>query len=390
MQNVLRVLRPRCVSLRSAKGHLKGAMARTAAAIVLGIRDFDPRVRIAGVILNRVGSARHVELVKTVIELHTDIPVIGYLTRDDVLYLPERHLGLIPTNEPGKWNAWLDAVRTKISATTNLDRVFELARTAPPLTAASTLHYPESERERGVIAIARDEAFGFLYEDNLDLLRAAGAKIVCFSPLRDSTLPRGTQAIYLAGGFPELYAEDLAANAAIRSAIRAAIRAGMPVYAECGGLMYLTEKIVDARGAAHPMVGALPGRSVMTGRLTLGYRTVRAMHDSWLWRAGETVRGHEFHYSIWENRPADLPPAYELVGDGTPDARHDGASVGNLIASYVHIHFYAQPNIAQRLVSVCRSSDRRSGDGWLLPSNLEIRADSTKSYSKEQVNEISY
>ena len=324
------------------------AMARTAGAIVLGMRDFDPRVCIAGVILNRVANAQHAEMVKRAIESRTGIPVVGYLIRDEALYLPERHLGLIPTSEPGHWNAWLETARLKITATVDLDQVLELARAARPLDLASPLPSPASAA-RAVIAVARDEAFGFLYEDNLDLLRAAGAEIAFFSPQRDAALPSGTRAVYLAGGFPEIYAQDLAANAAMRADIRAAFRAGLPMYAECGGLMYLTEEIIDQQEHAHPMVGILPGRSEMTPRLTLGYRTVRAARDSWMWRTGEVVRGHEFHYSVWHAQPADWVAPYQVLMNGS--TREEGAQTGQLIASYIHLHWFAFPELAARLMA---------------------------------------
>src|SRR5262249_46287874 len=152
----------------------------------------------------------------------------------------------------------------------------------------------------------RDEAFHFTYEDNVDLLRAAGAEVVYFSPLRDAALPTGTGAIILSGGFPEVYAEQLAANRPMHASLRAAHRRDLPIYAECGGLMYLTRAVSDGEGRAHEMVGLLPGQSVMSRRLTLGYRLARATGDSWLLPGGETVRGHEFHYSAWEGRPTDL------------------------------------------------------------------------------------
>ncbi len=328
------------------------AMARSAAAIVQGIRDFDPHVRVAGVILNRVGGENHARMVKDAIESEVGIPVVGYLMRDDALHLPERHLGLIPTLEPGRWRGWLDTARAQIAANVNLDQVLDLARAAPELPIPDSDPFtPNSGSLRATIAVARDAAFNFLYEDNLDLFRAAGAEIAFFSPLHDHALPRGTQAIYLCGGFPEMYAAELAANAAMLDVIRGASRAGLPIYAECGGLMYLAEEIVDAENAAHPMIGLLPGRSVMTGRLTLGYRTVRAVSDCWLWRAGEAIRGHEFHYSTWEKRPADLAPAYELLeNEFQHEVRFDGAQIGNVFASYVHLHFLAHPIIAERFV----------------------------------------
>jgi cobyrinic acid a,c-diamide synthase len=358
------------------------AMARSAAAVVQGIRDFDPRVRLAGVILNRVGSEGHARMVRDAIEQNVRVPVVGYLKRDEALSLPERHLGLIPAPEftaplanegsgkqynglafsgpaghgqvdasPGCWQRWLAAVREQVTAAVDLDQVLELARGAPPLVAGDEGLFTFVHSTRAVVAVARDEAFNFIYEENLDLLRGAGAEIAFFSPLRDRALPRRAQALYLSGGFPEVYAADLSANEQMRAEIRRAFGAGLPIYAECGGLMYLTEEIIDGAGGGYRMVGILPGGSAMTGHLTLGYRVARAPRGNWLWREGETIRGHEFHYSVWENRPADLAPAYELLpGEFQPAPRTEGACVNNLIASYVHLHFLALPELAERFV----------------------------------------
>ncbi len=357
------------------------AMARTAAALVRGLRDFDPRVRLAGVVLNRAGSERHAALVRVAVEAHVGVPVLGYLRRQEELSLPERHLGLVPTAEPGRWSAWLAAARAAVEQTVDLDRILEAARSAqgqepekrstkdtqgtkgqkadnPELSTAPRreLKTQNSKLKTPRIAVAQDEAFSFLYQDNLDLLRAAGAELVGFSPLRDAGLPDGAGALYLCGGFPELYAAALAANGAMRAAVRRAAEAGMPVYAECGGLMYLTETIVDQQGQTHPMAGVLPGRSLMTARLTMGYRTVYAPADSWLWRAGETARGHEFHYSTWE-APPKLPPAYELLPGGLQrERRRDGACAGSVFASYVHLLFRAVPGLAGRLVAAAQGA----------------------------------
>jgi cobyrinic acid a,c-diamide synthase len=333
------------------------AMARTAAALVAGLRDFDPRVRIGGVFLNRVGSPRHAAMVKDAIEGSTGLPVLGHLLRDEAITLPERHLGLVPTAEAGRWQSWLAEVAMRITAAMDLDRVLALAYRAPPLSAARALpaFAPIRRGIAPVIAVADDEAFSFHYADNLDLLRAAGAAIASFSPLRDTALPAGTQAIYLCGGFPELYAAQLSANHTLLTAVRAAAAAGLPIYAECGGLMYLTEAVVDAAGNKFPMVGALPGRSVMTPRLTLGYRTVRAISNSWLWRAGETLRGHEFHYSSWEDVRDPPPHLYELQPDTLrSELRVEGASMDNILASYIHLHFLAKPELATRFVAAAQ------------------------------------
>ncbi len=328
------------------------AQARTAAALVLGLRDFDPRLPIAGVLLNRVGSAKHAQMVSRAIEEHVGLPVLGALQRSDDLHLPERHLGLVPTAEPGRWQEWLDDAAEQISTTVDLDRLLELAGAAPPLDGApdwTPLVAKTTAAPR--IAFAQDAAFSFRYEDNLALLRQAGAELLPFSPLSDRELPPGTQAIYLCGGFPELYAGELAANDSLQAQIRQAAAAGLPIYAECGGLMYLTETLIDGEGRSYPMAGVLPGQSRMTSRLTMGYRTVEAHAAHWLLRPGETLRGHEFHYSSWDRSEAQILPAYRVLPDAWQrQPRPDGAVIGKVLASYIHLHFLAFPELAQRFV----------------------------------------
>lgn len=334
------------------------SMARTAAALVAGLRDFDPRLNVVGVIINRAGSTRHARMVQEAIETSAGLPVLGSFLRDEAIMLPERHLGLVPTAEAGQWQGWISTMRARVEANLDLDRLLQLAAQAPPLT---TLAVP-AHRAGGLsrpkattvptIAIARDAAFSFLYEENLDLLRAAGAQLCFFSPIHDTALPTGTAALYLGGGFPELYAAQLSANAPMLKAIRTAAAQGMPIYAECGGLMYLTEAVIDQSGTRHQMLGVLAGHSMMTPRLTLGYRTVSAVSDNWLWRAGESVRGHEFHYSTWEERPAELAPLYTCQPDRLrPQASLEGACHNNILASYIHIHWLAYPQLAERFVA---------------------------------------
>lgn len=333
-----------------------GKMARSAGAVALGYQQFDRDLPLAGFIVNQVGSDNHGRGVATAIQQATGLPVLGWLTRDSELEIPERHLGLVPTAEPGRWQAFIEAAASRVEQGLDVDRLLAIARQAGPLLKPDLpellgLSRPEGAA-RPVIAVARDEAFNFTYEDNLDLLRTAGAELAFFSPLHDSSLPDRAAAIILSGGFPELYAGQLAANPSIQAALREAHRQNVPIYAECGGLMYLTEAITDLEGHVYPMVGLLPGRSVMSRRrLTLGYRLAQAVSDSWLLPAGETVRGHEFHYSTWEDRPADLPPAYQLLprsGQGEP--RQEGANLGSLWASYVHLHFWGKPELARRFV----------------------------------------
>ncbi len=366
------------------------SMARTAAALVKGLHDFDPQVQVAGVVLNRVGSPKHVQMLTAAIDSEAGVPVVGYLGREETLQLPERHLGLVPTAEPGRWQGWIEQARLRVTASVDVDRVLELAGYSDAMQRRGDAGGDNVTTRRGdaggddvtarrsdggvgsgfvapshhrtgasspspshppTIAVARDTAFSFLYEQNLDLLREAGAELAFFSPLHDDALPANTHALYLCGGFPELYAATLAANTRMRTAIRAAAETNMPIYAECGGLMYLTESLRDQEGNIFPMVGMLPGQSAMTRRLTLGYRTIQGNSDSWLWRDNEPMRGHEFHYSVWQ-RDVQLAPACTILADEwQTEPRTEGAQVRHVIASYVHLHFLAYPVLAERFVT---------------------------------------
>ncbi|MBE7472578.1 MAG: hypothetical protein DPW09_02735 [Anaerolineae bacterium] len=203
------------------------------------------------------------------------------------------------------------------------------------------------------IAVARDEAFCLTYEDKLDWLAAAGVEVAFFSPLRDPALPRGISAVFLSGGWPELYPRYLSANRRLRRALLGAYRQGLPIYAECGGLMYLTESLVDQQGGEHPMLGLLPGRSVMTRQLALGYYLARAVANSWLFPAGELVRGHKFHFSIWTGRPAHLSPAYYLLPpSGRSEPVVEGVCQEGLWASYLSPQVVSRPDWLGRLIGV--------------------------------------
>jgi cobyrinic acid a,c-diamide synthase len=352
-------------------------VARSAAAFAVGFQRFDPQVRVAGFLVNRVGSESHGRGVASAIAQATGLPVLGWLPRAESLSIPERHLGLIPSAEPGRWAEFGQATARALAKYVDLDGVLALAGDChlPGVQAQAqrSRHAPRDEfltrsvtstltpDDRVVIAVARDEAFHFCYQENLTLMEEAGATLQFFSPLHDEALPVGTAGVLLSGGFPEVYAGTLSANARMHASLRDAHAQGLPIYAECGGLMYLTESITDFDGRCMPMAGLLPGRSVMTRRLTLGYRQAQASSASWLFHEKESVRGHEFHYSTWEDRPTDLPAAYLLTprdGAGTP--RLEGACVGNLFASYVHLHFWGKPELAQRFVAQARRVSKGS------------------------------
>jgi len=331
-------------------------MARSAGAMALGYRLFDPQLEVAGVICNNVGSPRHARGVSEAVE-SAGLPVLGCLPRCPELHIPERHLGLYTAVERrDEVQAFLAGAAELVARAVDLEQVWAIARRAPALElapAADGLSPVSSAGPSVRLAVARDEAFCFYYEDNFDILRAAGAELVFFSPLRTAALPAGISGLYLGGGYPELYAAKLAGNTALQADIRAAHTAGLPIYAECGGLMFLTSSLADLSGKVYPMVGVLPGGSRMRQRLVMGYRQLVARRDSLLLRRGDQVRGHEFHYSDWQDGPAEPPAAYDVVtGEGEPP-RAEGFAVGNLLASYVHLHFAARPAMAGRWVQAC-------------------------------------
>nr|WP_233243761.1 cobyrinate a,c-diamide synthase [Paraconexibacter algicola] len=319
------------------------AMARSAAAIVHGYRTFDPEVDIAGVVLNRVGSEIHEQLLREAIE-PLGVPVVGAMRRDERVAAPERHLGLVPAVErETRTRAALDALAECATRYVDLDAVERLARAAPVLHGEAWTPLAAGDRRaRARVAIARGPAFSFHYTENLELLEAAGAELVPFDPVADPRLPQDTGALVLAGGFPEVHGEALAENRTLREEIAAFAAAGGPVLAECGGLLYLARTL---EGRA--MCGVLDIDGVMAGRLTLGYREAVAAADSPLWSAGDTVRGHEFHYStVVPGEGTDA--AWTLTARGR--SRREGFVTAGVHASYLHTHWAATPAAATRFV----------------------------------------
>ena len=333
-----------------------GKVARSVAAEVLGYQRFDPDLRIAGVILNGVGSERHLEFCQPQIEATTGLPVVGWLPRRDDLVQPERHLGLIPTVEGTVLSDWYHALNVQIEQTVDLEAIVRIARTAGRPTDAGPGIFPEiSQPARASIAVARDRAFSFYYQDSLDLLAAWGAEVVPFSPLDDTALPDAVGGVYLGGGFPEMFAEELSRNDGMLRSMRGAIESGVPVYGECGGLMYLGESLSDLDGRQFPMVGAIPVVSSMEGRrLHLGYREVEACAEGPLLRAGERVRGHEFHWSVLQDPPGEESAAYRVVNQS---GRPEGFRNGSVWASYIHVHLGSRPGLAKRFVDTCAAAN---------------------------------
>lgn len=331
------------------------SMARSAAAVVLGFQQLDPNVRIVGVIVNRVGSQGHYELVKAAIEQVCRVPVVGYFTKQETLQIPERHLGLIPALERGEMNALFDALADAVEATVDVEQVLQLARQAAPWKEPEpTLFVGEKHDPVATIAVARDRAFNFYYPENLELLEWYGARLVEFRPLAGEPIPEHADGVYIGGGFPEEFAATLSQYAAVKASLRRAVADGMPVFAECGGFMYLTESLTDRQGETHPMAGVVPASVAMQSRLAaLGYREVTATRDTLLLPTGERARGHEFHYStVTYHEPENWPFAYET--EGLRGRKLEGYAQANVLAGYTHLHFASNPSIAKRFVAACK------------------------------------
>jgi len=332
-------------------------MGRSVAALAMGLATFDPRLRIAGVILNRLGGARHEARLRAAMEAHTDLPVLGTLQEDEGIALVERHLGLMPANELDDVAPSIAALADAIEANVQVDAILDAARSARDLASVHVDVTPEQAAApcRVTLGVARDRAFGFYYPDNLEALRAAGAKLVFFDTLHDAHLPK-VDALFLGGGFPETLAERLEANRTLRAEIRAAIEAGMPAYAECGGLMYLARRLTHL-GRTHEMVGAIPADALMHVRpVGKGYVTlVETASHPWGRGAGATIPAHEFHYSTLENVAADVRCAYRVArGEGLGRAR-DGLVHRNVLASYAHLRSVGGNDWAARFVAFVKS-----------------------------------
>jgi cobyrinic acid a,c-diamide synthase len=311
---------------------------RSVSALVHGFVTYDPEIRVGGVILNRVGSDRHEEICRAAVE-ENGLPVLGVLRRRDDVVTPSRHLGLIPAAERRpEALATVGRLGALIAESCDLRALVALAHTAAPIAAApwDPAVAAPGEPVRTRIAVAGGPAFTFGYAENDELLAAAGAEVVRFDPLHDTALPADTGGVVIGGGFPETYAAELSANEPLRRAV-AAFRG--PIYAECAGLLYLARRLDDS-----PMCGVLDADARMTGRLTLGYRKAVAVRDSPVTRAGERVRGHEFHRTVC-SRGAGAPPAWQWSADGP-----DGFSSANCLASYLHLHWAGMPQMATRFV----------------------------------------
>jgi cobyrinic acid a,c-diamide synthase len=329
------------------------AVGRSVAALVHGFATFDPAVRIAGVVFNRVGSSRHAEILADAMA-ETGIAMLGAIRRADALVTPSRHLGLIPAAErTAEAAATVSALQTVIGQSVDLDAILAIARSAPPLNpdcaTLGGLRQPEVAQsgDGPRIAVAGGAAFTFGYAEQAELLTAYGAEVVTFDPLHDERLPADVAGVVIGGGFPETHADRLSANIAMRTGLASAAQRGVPIAAECAGLLYLAKSLDGL-----PMCGVLDVDTTMTERLTLGYREAVATTDSVLATAGTRVHGHEFHRTTCS--PAAGTPAAWQWRSGT-DTVAEGFARGTVHASYLHLHWAGDESIARRFVAACRA-----------------------------------
>ncbi|KON88087.1 cobyrinic acid a,c-diamide synthase [Sporosarcina globispora] len=329
------------------------SMARSAAAIVKGFQLLDESTNIVGIIANQLGSKSHFEIVKSAIEQECGIPVIGYLPKGAVPMMPSRHLGLVPAIERGDLDSYFESLAEAIEETVDINQLLEITK-AQVLEVSASIFDAQPERQEVHIAVARDAAFNFYYEENLELLRAYGATLHFFSPLQNEEVPEKAQGLYIGGGFPEEFAEVLANNEAAKLSIKAALERGLPTLAECGGFMYLTEEIVDRQGQVFPMIGVISGRVRMQDKLAaLGYREITGVPGNFLINDGEQAKGHEFHYSAYEGEHSS--PAY--FSKGRFRAQLEGYLTENLVAGYTHFHFASNPQLVKKWLTACLEVD---------------------------------
>jgi cobyrinic acid a,c-diamide synthase len=337
------------------------AMAETAAAIALGVRQLDPRLRLLGVVLNNVASDHHRRIIEDAVWGYATLPVLGALPADEAIGIPELHMGLLPVAQAPRIDAAIDQLGAAVERHCDLELIERLMGAAEPLPAPATATVVENG-EPVRLGVAFDDAFCFYYPENLELLQEAGAEIVPFSPL-DEALPRELDGLYLGGGFSDVFAARLSANHTLFDALHRVHLQGMPIFAECGGLMLLGRSLRTADGTLHEMAGLVPV-DVATRSATprAGYRTLRLLEDCMLGAAGSRLRGHEYHScslagpgTLEGSRPR---PAYSMHdSDGEP-LGCEGWVEGDLVASFLNLHFGQDPALAPRLVGRMRDTRR--------------------------------
>lgn len=329
-------------------------VALSAAAMVLGFKNFDPDIEVKGVIVNKVSGEHHYNLIKEAVELHVGIPCLGYLKKNEAIALKSRHLGLIPSVEVKALDQKIDEVAMMIEETVDLDTLMAIAN------SAKSYDFKESTpvRKHVRLGVAKDDAFNFYYQDNLDLLEDLGCELIYFSPVKDQVLPNNLDGLYIGGGFPEIFGKELEANKKMRAAIKSSIEAGLPTYAECGGLMYLTDSIKDLKGKVYKMCGIFETKSEMTERLQrFGYVNVTLNKDTIIGGKGTNFKAHEFHRSVVvEDEQIKSYASYDIEKTRKKEMKWQcGYMKYNCLGGYPHIHFYNNIEVAKQFVKTCKN-----------------------------------
>jgi cobyrinic acid a,c-diamide synthase len=323
------------------------SMAQSVAALVEGFLSYDKSIKFLGVVFNNVASERHEEIINYTVGKMRGVKILGFIPKDSKLKLPDRHLGLVAREHIAdkEWSSFIRRAAKTMEAQLDIDYILKAMPKRKPLKVSSVKATPK--KLGTVIAVARDEAFSFCYQENLDILEALGARLAYFSPLKDKKLPKGTQGIYLIGGYPELFARELSGNKKMIKEIKAASKEGKPIFAECGGLMYLGKRIKSLDGKSFEMAGVFPWTVQMKWkRSALGYREVSMLEGAPFIKKGARVRGHEYHYSAITGKiPARIGRCFD-VKDSSPE----GYMKNKTLATYIHLHFASNPFFARGFV----------------------------------------
>ncbi|MDO8426843.1 MAG: cobyrinate a,c-diamide synthase [Deltaproteobacteria bacterium] len=331
--------------------------SRSIGAVIKGFKEFDKKVNIKWVVFNRAGSPRHLESLKNSIPPKSGIKTLGYIPKDSSLSIPERHLGLM-TQEDFKESGWKGFIKRASSV---IEKHLDISPLLKDLRPSPPGRIKKARRRRPVkVAVALDNAFSFYYKENLEILEGFGAEIAFFSPLKDKGLPHGASGLYIGGGYPELHAKALEKNSRLRQEIKRLAEEGMPVFAECGGLMYLGKKTGDGSGRAFSGAGVFPWESKMLDkRAALGYREIMVGEGCPFIKKGSVLRGHEYHYSVISKTHSEIKKVFRIRQD--KEDLPEGFLYKNSLATYIHIHFASNPAFAAGFVGLCGKFQERRG-----------------------------
>jgi len=341
------------------------SMARSVAPLLQGFEKFDPDLNFAGVIFNNLGSQRHLTYLREAMEGNVAMPCLGGIMRDQEISIPERHLGLFTHHDHPLSHEDITRLADIMDQSIDMDALSgalfetELKMESSSITISKP---PLSEPDRVRIGVAKDNAFCFYYQDNLDILKSYGAQILFFSPISDDFLPENIDGLYFGGGYPELFAEELSKNISMQTQIREKSLDSMPVYGECGGFIYLCREIVCKDKKSYPMTGCLPFTTQMLPRLkALGYREIRLKKETIMGKSGDVIRGHEFHYSKILSLPGDMETFYNVADRAGADKTGEGFFARRTLGSYIHLHFGSFPGAAKEFVDSCYLYKQKKG-----------------------------